>query len=325
MNVKNTVPARLFVFLARNNSVGVILRRGPSDWVQMIQWHTKTDVFKPGQWFHGRIFERRCDLSADGKYFVYRAFKPGNRLKNPDYGDSWTAVSTPPHFTAKALWVHGGGDGGGGYFYKEGWMLLNHLDTNRKLHPAYRLPKGLEVRTIETYEDEMEYMFDDIHPRVMHREGWKSIGAYRSWCPPAFYESTTLPSDNVTRTLAKTKGKLTLICRVLHHFHPMSRPKKYKHSHAKNWVKAYKDPVVHSYYMRISHTYQYALNIDGQLLELDGVTWADFDRNKRLVLAKAGKLFSVEIVDGQPIFHELADFNENHPPGRNRSSESNDF
>src|SRR5690349_10075456 len=42
-------PARLFVLLASNSPVGVILRRGPTDWVQMIKWHTDTDKFEEGQ------------------------------------------------------------------------------------------------------------------------------------------------------------------------------------------------------------------------------------------------------------------------------------
>jgi len=64
-------PARLFVLLARKAPVGVILRRGPSDWVQMIHWNTKNDLFTPGQWFHGRIFEWKCDLSPNGKLIIY--------------------------------------------------------------------------------------------------------------------------------------------------------------------------------------------------------------------------------------------------------------
>ena len=62
-------PCRLAVFLSRKARVGVILRRGPSKWVQMIHWDRASDAFTPGQWFHGRVYERRCDLSPDGRLF----------------------------------------------------------------------------------------------------------------------------------------------------------------------------------------------------------------------------------------------------------------
>jgi hypothetical protein len=307
------VPARLFVLLARDAHVGVILRRGPSDWVEMIQWHTKNDTFREGQWFHGRIFEHRCDLSANGKFFVYRAFKPGNRLKNPDYGDSWTAVSSPPNFTAQALWVHWNGTGGGGFFLKDGRMLLNHLDDNRKLHPAYRLPKGLEVKTIETYEDETTYMFNDIHHHAMLRDGWKPTEAfkYKTYLP-VFYGGVT---ESPALILEKRKNDLTLLCRIVNQIRFHTRSGIDRHVMTKNWAKSFKTSFNHS---TVSYTYRYALKNGDTELELDGVTWADFDNNKRLVIAKAGKLFSGTVDNGQLTLTELADFSEPHP-NKNRS------
>src|SRR5919202_749710 len=95
-----TSPCRLFVYLAREAPVGVVLRRGPSAWVQLSVWHTDTDTFEHGQWFKGRVYERRADVSADGALFVYFAAQSGRRTP----ADSWVAVSRPPYFTAIALW-----------------------------------------------------------------------------------------------------------------------------------------------------------------------------------------------------------------------------
>src|SRR4051812_15030832 len=64
---KGPVPPRLFFLLARKSPTAVIFRRGPSDWVQLIRWNTQTDDFEPGQWFHGRVYEHRCDLSPNGE------------------------------------------------------------------------------------------------------------------------------------------------------------------------------------------------------------------------------------------------------------------
>jgi hypothetical protein len=308
-------PARLSVLLAREAPMGVILRRGPSDWVQMIHWHTKTDVFRQGEWFHGRIFEHRCDLSADGKFFAYCAYKPGNGLKNPDYGDSWTAVSRPPHFTAVALWPLGNQDGGGGYFMKDGRMWLNHLDNNRDLHPAYRLPKGLAVKAIETYEDESDYMFDDIHGSVMLRDGWEYISS------PAYISSLAegvVPAvDTLAGKLAKTKDGITLICKIFNHhtvlFYPRRRRPDYARISKQDRNKILRRMLDNPHRTRVSRHYRYALKIQVGELDLDGVTWADFDRSKRLVLSKEGKLFAGSVVNSGLSLTELADFNHDKP------------
>lgn len=67
MNSQAVKPhCRLFVILARSSPTGVIFRRGPTKWVQLIKWNTDDDSFEAGQWFHGRIYEHRCDMSPDG-------------------------------------------------------------------------------------------------------------------------------------------------------------------------------------------------------------------------------------------------------------------
>jgi hypothetical protein len=107
-------PCRLFVYLAREAPVGVVLRRGPSDWVRLSLWHTGDDRFEHGQWMRARVFERRCDLSADGALFA--AFVRGTAGPNQGNTDTWVAVSRPPFFTALALWFVGGTYCTGGYF-----------------------------------------------------------------------------------------------------------------------------------------------------------------------------------------------------------------
>src|SRR5258708_40304808 len=101
-------PCRAFGILARDAPLAVILRRGPSAWVQLIRWQTSSDIIEYGQWFNGRIYERRCDLSPDGKLFIYFAQKKNNKtMADQDYTYAWTAVSKPPYFTALALWPKG--------------------------------------------------------------------------------------------------------------------------------------------------------------------------------------------------------------------------
>ncbi len=115
------VPCRLFLVFAAAAPVAVVLRRGPSRWVEVVKWHTDSDLFEPGQWLHGRIIGARCGLSADGRYFVYFATRYGSR-SGPD---TWTAVSRPPWLTALKLWPSGDMWHGGGRFDIDGTLQVD--------------------------------------------------------------------------------------------------------------------------------------------------------------------------------------------------------
>lgn len=113
--------ARLYAFIARNAAKAVVLRRGPSRQVLMLRWDMEADTFEEGQWFKGRIYERRCDLSPCGEYFVYFAGK-----HRGEFG-TYTVVSRPPYFSAHILWPKGDCWGGGGLFdVKAKTLHLNH-------------------------------------------------------------------------------------------------------------------------------------------------------------------------------------------------------
>jgi hypothetical protein len=138
-----SVPPRLFVVLAREAPIGVVLRRGPASWCHLVRWHTDTDEFDSGAWFKGRIYEDRCDLSPDGQLFLYFALK-GSRW-GTSYKGTWTAVSRPPWLHALVLWPQGDTWGGGGRFVAKrkvalwtGMPLVTHPD-----HPLV----GLEAVT----------------------------------------------------------------------------------------------------------------------------------------------------------------------------------
>src|SRR5262245_29894464 len=82
-------PPRLHVLMAREAPVGVVIRRGPSKSVCTLIWDRRSDSFILGQWLKGRIFERRSDLSPDGKYLLY--FAMNGRWRTEARG-SWTAI-----------------------------------------------------------------------------------------------------------------------------------------------------------------------------------------------------------------------------------------
>lgn len=273
-------PARLFVFLAREAHVGVILQRGPSDWVQMIHWDTKNDVFTPGQWMKGHFWVRRSGISPDGQLLIYAVALPYKKIHNPnhppnpEYGAGWTAVSKPPYFTALALWPH---NVNGGFFVDNRTIYVTSWTT----HPNHE-PQGLKLvpNAIET--------------------DWFTINGWIKLLDP--YNDFMMKGDQAYIRLSKIV----------------------------TWRKDVDD---FSYSLVVKEGYggmvlggrppgkRYIDNIEYSLIKhptnqesvLKDVVWADFDQQKRLVLAKAGKLFSAAVVDGGLALTELADFNTNQP------------
>jgi hypothetical protein len=125
----------MFVHLAREAPVAVILRRGPSDWWRVTLWDTKNDTFERGQWFHGRLYPERCDVSPDGKLFAYFAGKFNRRAAAGGYRSTWNAVSRPPYLTALALWPVGDTWGGDAVFLDSRTLLLGISEA--KAHPDH--------------------------------------------------------------------------------------------------------------------------------------------------------------------------------------------
>ncbi len=173
---KNT--ARLYALVAPRARTGkaVLLRRGPSNHVRMILWDMKKDRFTPGQWLKKRVYERRCDLSPDGRLFIYFAadYKAGP--------GSWTAISRPPYFTALSMWQKGDGWGGGGLFSDDGRIIyLNHRPGEEsELFEGFPKPP-VPVRPLGDCSGWGED--DPICNYRMIRDGWRLIdpGARSEW------------------------------------------------------------------------------------------------------------------------------------------------
>lgn len=114
----NTEPViRLHLFFARENSKAVILRQGPSKVFRMILWDRDTDQFEDGQWMRHKIYTEWCDLSPDGRYFLYYALD--GKWGAESHG-SYNALSRPPYFTALALFPEG-------TTYSSGGRFLDHI------------------------------------------------------------------------------------------------------------------------------------------------------------------------------------------------------
>ena len=131
----------------------------------ILEWDLKTDVLTPGQWFSGRIYERRCDLSPNGEMLSYFAANYRSPLQ------SWTAVSRPPYLTALALWPKGDAWGGGALFQDDRTLLLNHFaGAGMRLAEGFTTPDGFEVKPLGEHSGGGED--EPILTTRLERDGW---------------------------------------------------------------------------------------------------------------------------------------------------------
>jgi hypothetical protein len=257
--------ARLFAILPRRGPHAVILRRGPSRHVALIAWNTHHDTFEVGQWFKGRIYEHRCDLSPKGEWFIYFAAS----WKKRHAPGSWTAVSRPPWLSALALWPKGDAWGGGGLFHDDKTILLNHRDGGSEPSPEMvlakgALPRGVSVRPLGEGSGWGED--DPIYSMRMARDGWRLVeqGHERQHAEGASPFWSYDPAHRTARTSPRARG-VELIRSLLG-------------VHEKNGAWYVLEHAVH-------HV------TSGRIHGLGRSDWADWDRNGDLLLARGGTLF----------------------------------
>lgn len=163
-------PPRLHVLLARSSDAAVIFRRGPSKSVCTIGWNRNGDRFEVGQWLRGRIYERRADLSPDGKYLIY--FAMNGRWRSSTKG-SWTAISRAPYL--KAIVLLGKGDcwHGGGLFTERRKYWLNNG------YGHFPLRTSSEVQLDEAHRPAAYYGGEcpNVYYSRLQRDGWILVDA----------------------------------------------------------------------------------------------------------------------------------------------------
>ncbi len=202
----------------------MVFRRGPSKQVLLLRWWLEDDRVEPGQWFKGRIYERRCDLSPDGDLLIYFAAN-----WHPPY-ESWTAVSRTPYLTALALWPKGDAWGGGGLFEGPKTIGINHLAVETpvilgaekaKWHPlgpeqSALLPANYTVQRWGEYAGRGED--NPVCHHRMVREGWTRIadgeagrcrGSGYSWLfeSPEIYECKSPRGEFLLRRYLRAIGE----------------------------------------------------------------------------------------------------------------------
>jgi hypothetical protein len=258
----------------------VILRRGPTQRVQLLLWHTDTDRFEEGQWFYGRIYEWGCDLSPDGTLFLYLARKAKTQERQMSgTTHKWTALSRPPYFTALALWPCGDNWDGGGMFLSQQSLWLCYHRHNLKslkykhisIEASFR-PKRYQERAI--------------------RDGWEIVQQGQ-------YAFERVP-DNVPWSGLRARGA-THQPMIWRKYHPDRRYY-----------------LVEEMYREPDFSYEKLVYLvdasTGEQQQIEETTWIDWDQQGRLVFARAGKLFASLDISHSPLqVQEIADFNGNTP------------
>jgi hypothetical protein len=241
--------------VAAEAPVVALFRRGPTLRTELLRWDTSSDTLDRGQWFHGRIYTRRCGLSPDGALLVYCAAKHGSRrAADGGYADTWTAVSRPPYFTALALWPKGDAWDGGGWFSGPRELHLNHHAGQADAHPDHPVSDGLRVHVNAGGRGEDLPILDD----VLSAGGWRRLptphdeGPLRAlrgphvWLRPHPRDAVVLRMDYVGWDPRRPGGPL-------HFGYALARP-------------------------------------DGELVEVLDAGWADWDHAGRLVYTDRGRV-----------------------------------
>lgn len=268
---------RLSLHLARDVPKAVILRKGPSEWVQLVLWHTDTDTFEEGQWFRGGIYSGYGDLSPDGSLFLYVARKARTPARyQSDYTHKWTAISKPPYFTALALWPVGDTTDGGGLFLNNHTVWLNH--QSMQAHKNHQ-PKGLKIKA-STEPDNFRLR--------EKRDGWQLIQEGQF----SFEKQSGWSSLGV-------KG-ITIRPYIWHKYDP---------THQYRLVtQIYREPNLRRKYLH------YVVDESNHSeLQLEDVVWADWDLQGRLIFAREGQLFASKTAEEPGEVKMIADFHTNKP------------
>jgi hypothetical protein len=270
---------KLSCILAREAPIAAILRSGPSDWVQLIQWNLTNDTFVQGQWFHGRIYSRRSDLSPDGTKFLYFAAKFQDSTYDATYTSSWTAVSKLPWLTAIALWPKGDFYAGGGLFHDNNHIWLNHRPERAKAHTDHQPPKELFVNP-NPFASGEDY---PIYANRLERDGWRYTqhGDFRlrngEWITQL--DERCVKSD----TTRRFELEMTLTG-------------------------------IKSQTPGASFVFKYMLRdvVNQKACPVDADNWADWDRSGRLLFSKDGQLFAAQPMPGADLDpRRVADFTGN--------------
>jgi hypothetical protein len=153
----------LHAIIARNGLRGIVIRRGPSKTARTFLWDLRSDEFTAGDKLKGRIYERRCDISPDGKHFIYFAYNGRTPTR------SWTAISRVPNLEPIASVEGQDCWNGGGLFSSNStfWHNKNQWEDGTLSVPGFHADEEFPFH--ENYGGECP----GVYYIRLQREGWE--------------------------------------------------------------------------------------------------------------------------------------------------------
>ncbi len=95
-----------------------------------IAWNRVDDTFIKGQYMKGRIYKESCDLSPDGKHFIYASLCYDNKSA---LSGNLTSISRIPFLKGLTIYDAFLYQYGGIFTSKVGWASAQHLRMG-KIH-----------------------------------------------------------------------------------------------------------------------------------------------------------------------------------------------
>jgi hypothetical protein len=134
-----------------------------------VLWDRRNDAFTIAQWLKGRIYERRSDLSPDGKYMIYFAM---NGQWHSETKGSWTAIARASWL--KAITLLGKGDcwNGGGLFTSNRTYWLNDGYGHNLMQESNEVSRDTTYQSSEDYGSECR----SVYYLRLQRDGWTYLG-----------------------------------------------------------------------------------------------------------------------------------------------------
>ena len=236
---------RLFGIAATRAPIVAVLRRGPSDWSQVSRWDTAAGSVEPGAWIRANLFPQRCDLSPDGRWFTYFTLRASARWAA---GPTYVAVSRLPWLTALAAWGTAGT-----------WTRGIHFTDDPRVFEVGRPDEG-DIEPLRGRHGMGLGLTRPISFAVERRRGWTDAPG----SPP--YDRERDPWDERrARSLVLRKPRpgasATIALTVT------------------GWFAAFRSG------QPSWSAVTYAIVGDGEARILDGVQWADWDADGRLLVA----------------------------------------
>ena len=127
-------------------------------YLAVLDYSGKHERVRIGSRFFGKFYPNRCDLSADGRFFLY--FAQGKNQKQYDKKlYCWTGICRPPDVHALLLLSHNDTWGGGGRF----------VDDRKLIYVAPGSDPDFDISRRFTLEN-----YDITFDRVHHYNDWTS-------------------------------------------------------------------------------------------------------------------------------------------------------